>query len=360
MMSTTLTTTLVSTTSATEHSVIGCGDKIDAKIGTSLELSFGLLIAILNIAEIVIIAKIRRKKKVYEILLLSLSASDCMFGLSNSFIAAFYIANACRLDNLLETAYTLYVFFVLTSIFHLLFTTVDRLVAVFRPIQYRTYLSRRRFFICIAILWIVAVFITAFLQILDEFTDTFKRKRFMTEIQQQTLDTTPVPNSDAFSVSTTSTNSTQNILKVITIEENNFKTDMQLALSVIIIMADFVMILSYSLIIYLTSFKKGKVLSTQTQSNRLPIICVAVAATFVLFTFPYALSRFAIGTVLFTPNFLLALNSGMNSIIYFFRGKISAYYRMNRKKDEHVMLKSNLKPSVEPSTLITIDQSTTL
>ena len=360
MTSTTLTTTFLSTYSATERSVTGCGDKIDEEIKRSLELSFGLLIAILNIAEIVIITKIKRKKKVYEILLLSLSVSDCMFGLSNSFIAVFYIANACKLDNLLETAYTSYMFFVLTSIFHLLFTTVDRLVAVFRPIQYRTYLSRRRFYICIAILWIVAVIITALLQILDEFTDTFKRKRFMTEIQQQTFDTTPFPKSDAFSFSITTTNSTQNTRRVVTVEENNFQTDMQLALSVIIIVADFIMFSSYSLIIYLTSFRKRRVLSTQTQSNRLPIICVAVAATFVLFTLPYALSRFATGTVPFVPNLFLALNSGMNSIIYFFRGKISAYYRMNRKKDEHVMLKSDLKPTVEPSTLSTNDKSMAL
>ena len=75
MTSTTLTTTLVSTISAT---VTGCGDKNDAKIKRSLELVFGLLIAILNIAEIGIIVKFKRKKKVYEILLLSLSASDCL------------------------------------------------------------------------------------------------------------------------------------------------------------------------------------------------------------------------------------------------------------------------------------------
>ena len=201
--------------------------------------------------------------------------------------------------------------------------------------------------------------ITALLQILDKFTDTFKQNRSITEIQQQTFDTTPFPNSDAFSVSTTSTNSTRNI-RVATIKENKFQTDMQLALSVIIIMADFIMISSYSLIIYLTSFRKKKVFSTQTQSNRLPIICVAIAATFVLFTLPYALSRFATGIVPFVPNFFLALNSGMNSIIYFFRGKISAYYRMNKKKDEHVMLKSNLKPSVEPSILSINDTSTAL
>lgn len=103
MTSTTLTTTLVSTISATERSVTGCGDKNDAKIKRSLELVFGLLIAILNIAEIVIIVKFKRKKKVYEILLLSLSASDCLFSLSNAFIAVFYIANACKLDDLLET-----------------------------------------------------------------------------------------------------------------------------------------------------------------------------------------------------------------------------------------------------------------
>ena len=78
-----------------------------------------------------------------------------------------------------------------------------------------------------------------------------------------------------------------------------------------------------------------------------------------MFTLPYALSRFATGIVPFVPNFFLTLNSGMNSIIYFFRGKISAYYRMN-KKDEHVMLKSNLKPSMKPSILSIYDTSTAL
>ena len=52
----------------------------------SIDLSIGILIGILNLVEIIIILKIKRKKKVYEILLLSLSASDFMLCLSNTFI----------------------------------------------------------------------------------------------------------------------------------------------------------------------------------------------------------------------------------------------------------------------------------
>ena len=46
---------------------------------------FGIveLLNLLNLAEIIIILKMKREKKVFEIVLISLSASDFMFGLSN-------------------------------------------------------------------------------------------------------------------------------------------------------------------------------------------------------------------------------------------------------------------------------------
>ena len=73
------------------------GENLHRKI----DLVAGLLIAILNIVEITMIAKIRRKKRIFEIILMSLSISDCMFGLSNVIVSSIYISNSKKYDELL-------------------------------------------------------------------------------------------------------------------------------------------------------------------------------------------------------------------------------------------------------------------
>ena len=182
------------TTKLIETSITPCAcvTESDAKLKRSAELSFGLLMTILNIVEILIIVKIKRRNT-HNILLLSLSVSDCMFGLSNSFVWALYIARVCRLGDLFETAYTSRVFFVLSSVLHLLFITVGRLIAVLKPVQHTVSLSRR-FYVYIAVLWIFAVLTTALLQILDEFTDTFTRNRLVSRTLNQTSEATPFSN----------------------------------------------------------------------------------------------------------------------------------------------------------------------
>ena len=339
MASTALVTKVLSPTKPPEPTVLGCRSSNEEIIKRSTDLSFGVLIAILNIVEIIMIAKIRRKKNICEILLLSLSVSDCMFGISNLFVSIPFIANLCTLKEFVETAYTFYVFFVLTSIFHLLFIAVDRLVAVLKPLKHKIYLSRRRFYTFLTILWILAVIISALLQILDKFTDTFERKKFISKMSNQTLATTSIPSSKISPRSV----SPQNNLVVVEETSNSFKSDMQLSLSVMIILADVTMVMSYSLIIYLTTFKTKKVASTQKQSNRLPVICIAIASIFVLFTLPYAIATFVLGVATFWPNFILVLSSGVNSIVYFFRIKISRYCKAKKKQD--IKFNSHLQTS---------------
>ena len=129
------------------------GENLHRKI----DLVAGLLIAILNIVEITMIAKIRRKKRIFEIILMSLSISDCMFGLSNVIVSSIYISNSKKYDELLETVYTCYTFFVLTSIFHLIFIAVDRVMIVLKRFQYETIFTEKRLKIGIAVLWITAL-----------------------------------------------------------------------------------------------------------------------------------------------------------------------------------------------------------
>ena len=338
MASTTLVKKVFIPTKTPEPTVLGCGSS-NKKIKRSIDLSFGVLIAILNIVEIIMIAKITRKKKIYEILLLSLSVSDCMFGISNVFVSITFIADLYTLTDLRETAYTFYVFFVLTSIFHLLFIAVDRLVAVLKPLKHKIYLSRRRFYIFLAILWILAVMVSALLQLLDKFTDTFERKKLISKMSNETLATTSIPSPKISPRSV----SPQNNLVVVEETSNSFKSDMQLSLSVIIIIADVTMVMSYSFIIYLTTFQTKKVASTQKQSHRLPAICIAIASVFVLFTLPYAIATFVLGVATFWPNLILVLSSGVNSIVYFFRVKISRYCKA--KKKQNIKYNSHLQTS---------------
>ena len=51
------------------------------KLEWGIELGTSLLLVILNIAEIIFIAKIKRRKKIYEIILANLSVSDCLLGI---------------------------------------------------------------------------------------------------------------------------------------------------------------------------------------------------------------------------------------------------------------------------------------
>lgn len=57
----------------------------DQRLRRSIDLLFGIveLLNLLNLAEIKIILKMKREKKVFEIVIISLSASDFMFGSTN-------------------------------------------------------------------------------------------------------------------------------------------------------------------------------------------------------------------------------------------------------------------------------------
>ena len=149
------------------------------------------MIAILNLVEITMIVKIKRKKKLCEILLLSLSVSDFMFGISNVFVDIFFLAGACGNKHFVEAAFTTCLFFVLTSIFHLFFITLDWLIAILKPLQHKLILSRKRVYIFLILLWILSVAISASLQIANEFTDTFKRDTLKARFQNQTFMMTP-------------------------------------------------------------------------------------------------------------------------------------------------------------------------
>ena len=297
----------------------------------STELSLGVFISVLNLVEIIMIAKLGKKKKIYENILLSLSVSDCMFSLSNVLINIVVLVKECDSEALLEATYALYIFSILSSIFHLMFITIDRVIPVRKPLKHIIFLTREKVEIFLLLLWILAVIISALLLLLDEFTETFKVNKAVSLIEDQTLIETPFPDLDKENGSTTPNPSLQNVT-MITEKTSKFSKDMRLSLSVVIIIADIAMVASYSLIIYETSLKRN-VTTNQGKLKKLPFVCLAIVVTFTLFTLPYAVVKLAAGKIPFLANFILISNSAINSIVYFFRGKILKLCQMNIKKD---------------------------
>lgn len=88
------------------------------KQNRSIDLATGFLIAIINNAEIVMIAKIKLKKRIYKIVLMSSTVSGCMFVLLNVLVSSIFLSQNCKLS-LLGKAHAFYVFFVMASVFRL-------------------------------------------------------------------------------------------------------------------------------------------------------------------------------------------------------------------------------------------------
>ena len=110
----------------------------------------------------------------------------------------------------------------------------------------------------------------------------------------------------------------------------NFITDAQLTSPVAIIIADILIFSFYSLIIYYSTSKTIK--SNETKDRKLPIISVAIGVTFIFLTLPYVVARLTLGSAPFRANLALLMNSGMNSVVYFFLEKLEVYQRANTVK----------------------------
>ena len=292
-----------------------CGTTDLAKQNRSIDLSTGFLIALLNIVEIVMIARIKRKKRMYEFILMSLSVSDCMFGLSTVMVSSIVLSQNCW-NNLFGRAYVFYFFFVMTSIFHLIFIAVDRVMIVLIPFRYETIFTTKRLRIGVAVLWILSLAIGATSYLAYEFTipGTTFRTLNISSSRNNSLITRPVT-------------------RLIPTKQR-FQPVAQLVLSIVIIMLDFLMIFCYSTIIYQMSFKNRKTIATIGEDDhQLPFLCVFIAGVFIMFTLPYAATRFYLGYVPFWANYILILNSGMNSIVYFFRQRIENYQSKKSSND---------------------------
>lgn len=128
--------------------------------------------------------------------------------------------------------------------------------------------------------------------------------------------------------------------------KSTFESQMQFLLSIFIIVTDIIMVISYTVIIYVVSMKRSKTERATNNRKRLPVICLAIGVTIIICTMPFAVTRFAMSMIIFWVNVILIANSGLNSVIYFFRGRVG---QSNQKKQKIYTKEVNNKKTNKPS-----------
>ena len=120
-----------------------------------IDISVGFIVVILNFIEIILILRLKHKKT-FEYVLLSLCVADLLFGLSNSIVSIIWLTEFNTME-VLNVNYTTYFFFVITSIFYLLFIALDTLYAIVQPILHNVFMTKKRARIIIIAIWLVAI-----------------------------------------------------------------------------------------------------------------------------------------------------------------------------------------------------------
>ena len=286
------------------------------KLRGSINLAISLLIAILNIVEIIFIAKIKRRKRIYEIILASLSVSDCLFSLSSATFSSIRLYMSWKSEEKFwEATYIAPLFFVLVSVFHLIFIAVDRVMIVLMPFRYDTIFTNKRQKIGIALIWVLGFAISISTYIYSTVTACESIiSRTQNDTKTQHYASTPI------SLKKNESSCSKEHMKRI------FINDAELVLSISIVVSDLLMILCYSTIIYQMNYKSRKCKTTKSKKDEgLPLLCLFITGVFVIFTLPPAITRFYLGRARPWTYICLILNSGMNCVVYFFRHRLKSF-----------------------------------
>ena len=252
----------------------------------SFELAINIIVCIVNIAEIVIISRIKRRKTIYEKLLLSLSVADCLFAFMNGLqqITRKVLSGDARiLVN--EVVGNIYLFFIFASFNHVLAISLDRLWAICYPMKHRVIVTRGRIHIAIGIIWVLTGVITSLILMY-----VFLGKKL------------------------------HNQRKVI--------PQITRGIAIMVLVADCLILLIN--IVTMCAIRKRTKFTEDGQNHSknkatertVQIVCITIVLMFILFTAPWAVIEITYGKPNWT-HILFVVNSGMNSAVYFFKGYIS-------------------------------------
>ena len=275
-------------------------------------ICIGIAIILFNIIEIVLIAKLKRKRKRYEVLLLSLSFADLFFGLSRVALELAIFTRTKYYNKVQQFYFTVFFYFILTSICHLCWITFDRVWLVYAPLKHKAHVTKRRLYMLIGSTWILTTTAAVILYTYENLKTTSEDSLI---IAQQTVNQTVKLTFNETGVSD---------------GVSNYEAQITKAIAIVIIVADFAIVFCYGFIIHRLNFK-SKINDYKFKSNQnVSLVCLSIAGIFVAFTIPYSFDVFIDGRISSWTNDILSLNSALNSVVYFFRGWIE---KMRKKRE---------------------------
>ena len=301
-------------------------------VEASIDIAFGIIIAAINLFQAIYLSCYKKKRSNYECVLLSLSIADLLFGLSNFSIGISFFTSQLH-EEVFEITVTTYFFFILTSILHLSWITIDRLWAVYAPIKHNYTVTKKRINILLAFTWLATTFVSLFLILHDEL------------VVEKGKDLPPNGVS----------------IENITVHVSRYQKTMETTLSSFIVGINVIFVVSYGLLIYvilekskrLNNNKNQQVSSSFNKETKVVITCLLISVSFLCFTLPFAITVFVDGKSSYVSGFFLQLNSAANSIVYFLRNKITTLCKA-KKPDSNFALDTT--PISTPKPLKHFDQ----
>ena len=241
------------------------------------------IIIIINFIETLILIRNRKWLTNFECLLLSLSISDLLVGISNGLLNLLVRIGTIQIAT--NPVLSVLRFSIACSLSHTVAITLDRLVAVVYPLRHRMLSTRKNIMVLLMITW-------------------------------------------SFSL----------LVFPITLTSSNIR--IRLCLAILIIITSIVILISYSFIIHKAVIKRRRFLSSSNTNDQsvkmkkefnLVWICFVIAVTFIAMMLPFSISAIIHSEPSVYMRISLLANSIINPLIYFFW----KYLYKNHEKNSH-------------------------
>ena len=259
-----------------------------AKLGFFLAIC--ALIVVLNVTEIILICR-KKTKKNHEYLLLGLSTSDTILGLS-FFI---YRVMVLYINNVPVTPiFVIFFFSVCSSVFNILAISLERLFAILYPLRHRAVFTKRKLLMLVCLVWTLASLLTLTVSLI---VDKSKCR-----------------------------------------PPDGHEPNEVLIVAPFLFIVDFVYVVIYFVILrklwtIKSNFMNRAVSEAKQRRERNSIfMCALIAFLFVLLTAPTAIGMTFFHATPIWSRIPYLLNSVSNSVVYFFLGRVNGCKISHKKR----------------------------
>ena len=316
------------------------GSRCDS-VNLESEIVVSIIVMVINIVEIIVIFRLKKKSN-FEITLISLSISDFLYALFNAGLKSIRMFTTREEFVDFKIPYFMHLLCIFTSILHLNFIALNRLLVILKPVAYKIWLTRKKLFLILITFWITSGIITGVLFLTTSSSKKVTRQN-ITEFQHQHLNLSlstsiqkPIP-SNAQEIpknahKNTSVQLTHSPIVSPTKKKRREKKKRkkknkikEIFLSYCIIFSDIVFLTLYSIIIY-----KSRRLQHLRVRNRVTYMSILVSLCFIVTTSPYSITWLTEKRFKVWISITLVVGCGVNSFIYFFHNLLEECYKRRK------------------------------